>query len=68
MKELHSIVDYSQFDPAIDSAAFPGTPTSFFWTASQAPGSASQAAYVNFNGGGTGATDPTDTLNVRCVR
>ena len=34
IRELQTIVDRSAFDPAIDSVAFPNTPSAFFWSGS----------------------------------
>ncbi|MBI4740856.1 MAG: DUF1566 domain-containing protein [Betaproteobacteria bacterium] len=34
VRELHSIVDYTTFSPAIDGGAFPATPSSYFWSES----------------------------------
>ena len=45
VKELSSIADKTLNSPAIDSAAFPATPSSFFWSASP------NAIYSNYAGG-----------------
>ena len=45
VKELSSIADKSLHNPAIDSAAFPATPSGFFWSASP------NAVYSNYAGG-----------------
>jgi hypothetical protein len=42
IKELSSIVDKSRSGPAIDTSAFPATPTSLFWSSSP---------YIGFVGG-----------------
>jgi hypothetical protein len=42
VKELSSIVDRSRSGPAIDTSAFPATPTSLFWSSSP---------YIGFVGG-----------------
>ncbi|MDW7534818.1 MAG: DUF1566 domain-containing protein [Candidatus Nitrotoga sp.] len=51
LKELLSIVDSSCCNPAIDAAAFPGTPSSPFWSALPAAGEPSHAWGVNFDYG-----------------
>jgi hypothetical protein len=69
LKELQSLVDYSQTtSPAIDSTAFPGTPSRDFWSASPLAGSSSDAWYVNFDYGYSNNYDVSNTSLVRCVR
>ncbi|MEO6423687.1 MAG: DUF1566 domain-containing protein [Candidatus Nitrotoga sp.] len=51
LKELSSIVDSCRCNPAIDTAAFPGTPGSPFWSAPPAEGEPSYAWGVNFDYG-----------------
>jgi hypothetical protein len=74
IKELATLVDFDQISPAIDPAAFPGTPVDFFWSSSRfAPAGGTSAWYLDFTGGnvaygmasgvGTG-----DAYRVRCVR
>lgn len=69
--ELVSIVDYSTFDPAIDSTAFLGTiinitPDSF-WSSSPTP-STNIAWSVYFGGGDVIAIETNNNYRVRCVR
>jgi hypothetical protein len=45
VKELSSIADKNLSNPAIDSTAFPATPSGFFWSASP------NAVYSNYAGG-----------------
>ncbi|HRI65732.1 MAG TPA: DUF1566 domain-containing protein, partial [Polyangium sp.] len=52
--ELVSIVDYTKTNPAIDSAAFPNTPSEWFWTSSPWAGSGSVAWLVYFSNGNAG--------------
>jgi hypothetical protein len=74
LKELQSLVDYSQSTgPMIDSNAFSSTPSAEFWSASPLAGSPSNPWYVDFNNGHTGFAftslgGVSVTLNVRCVR
>ena len=51
VKELPSIVEERCFDPAINLAVFPNTPSSSFWSASPGGVSSSFAWNVNFNFG-----------------
>ena len=48
IRELQTIVDRSVFNPAIDKAAFPNTPASFFWSASANASITGGAWYVFF--------------------
>jgi hypothetical protein len=68
MKELQSLVDYSDkaFPTMIDSTAFPGAPSNWFWSASPLAGFPGLAWYVN--GGQTGDQDVSVASHVRCVR
>jgi Protein of unknown function (DUF1566) len=67
-RELLSLADDRIFDPAIDEAAFPGTPSSYFWSSSSYAGYSSYAWNVYFGYGGVGYYDKTNTYYVRCVR
>ena len=70
MKELQSLVDYSQATaPLIDRTAFPSTPSGTFWSSSPVAGSPSLVAwYVYFYDGRAGYYDVPISTNVRCVR
>jgi Protein of unknown function (DUF1566) len=68
LKELQTIVDYSQSNPSIDSTAFPSTPVASFWSSSPLAGSSSLAWYVSFVLGDTDSFGISNTNNVRCVR
>ncbi len=50
-KELHSIVDNSHLDPAIDTAFFPDTQASQYWSSSTDAASIGYAWDVDFYGG-----------------
>ena len=69
--ELVSIVDYSVASPspAINSTAFPGTPTAldFFWSSTPVAGSASNAWGIDTAGAVT-IQDVSGAFYVRCVR
>jgi hypothetical protein len=67
--ELASIVDLTHGQPAIDSRAFPGTPSDWFWTSSVNPVNPNGAAWsVNFSFGSP-KSDPTNSVFwTRCVR
>lgn len=75
--ELFSIVDAGRHNPAIDTEAFPNTPTDLFWSSSPyvgqipdgKPSHTTYARLVHFFRGDTevGYNAP-DTYRVRCVR
>jgi RNA polymerase sigma factor (sigma-70 family) len=69
--ELMSIVDTAESGPAIDSAAFPGTPAQFFWTSSPwaVTKTPLRAWVINFyEGMESNAAFETGTYQVRCVQ
>jgi hypothetical protein len=67
--ELLSIVDYSRKTPSINTTAFPGTPSTDFWSSSPLVGVPNYAWAVQFDTGGPGNYYPTSVPhNVRCVR
>ncbi|HEX3855477.1 MAG TPA: DUF1566 domain-containing protein [Polyangiaceae bacterium] len=71
VKELLTIVDFSQSNPAIDSSsgAFPNTPSEPFWTATPLSGSPpTNAWFVSFEDGYAGNVNLTEPNRVRCVR
>lgn len=71
--ELKSLIDYGLSDPAIDTTAFPGTPSGWFW-AGKIAGPSSVAEHlrsswiINFFDGFVEHTSRTNIYNVRCVR
>lgn len=72
-KELFSIVDKNAYTPAIDSATFPTTPTSLFWSSSPYVIDSTKALVVDFNygvvgGSGTSRNDIAYPYYVRLVR
>jgi hypothetical protein len=67
--ELESIVDYgSSTSPAVDTAAFPNTTSTAFWSSSQYIISADSAWWVMFNYSGANNAGPkSHSFSVRCV-
>lgn len=72
IRELLSLVDRkATSSPAIDTSAFPNTPTtgsSYYWSASPYQGGSSSAWDVSFSNGNSGGTGVTNGSRVRCVR
>jgi Protein of unknown function (DUF1566) len=73
MRELATIWDFSQFDPPIDEAAFPGTPLDDYWSSSSGMPVAgsyfgSGAWYLYFGIDGVNGETWTGLGRVRCVR
>ena len=68
IKELTSIVDDHVVDPSIYTTAFPGTPSTSFWSSSSHAGSPPNAWGVSFNAGHVGGYGKGFGLAVRCVR
>jgi hypothetical protein len=66
--ELESIVDDGVYNPAINSTAFPSTPSSFFWSSSPNAFNASFAWVVDFYSGSTSYYNTGNNYRVRCVR
>ncbi len=73
-RELFSLTDKGCSNPAIDSVAFPNTPSSWYWTSSPYVGYSGSAWYVDFSFGGAwyGGISYSDgrdySLAVRLVR
>jgi hypothetical protein len=66
--ELASIADWTTSAPAIDTSAFPNTPSSLFWTSSPLDGAATLGYLVDFNSGFTTYAGMGYPYGVRCVR
>jgi hypothetical protein len=66
--ELLSIVDFTRGDPAVDGAAFPSTPSDYFWTSSPVAGSPDAAWYLFFFDGNTHSMGKDAAYRARCVR
>jgi hypothetical protein len=68
IKELGSIVDRSQSGLSIDTTAFPGTPSSPYWSSTTYVGNTSWAWSVLFSSGYVWSYDKSGSYDVRCVR
>ena len=68
IKELRSIVDNTRYDPSIDTAYFPGTASSYYWSSSTNAYYAVYGWYVYFYHGSVAHGNKTLSLCVRCVR
>lgn len=68
IQELDSIVEYQCTMPAINTAVFPATPASNFWSASPYAGYATGAWNLNFNDGVHDNASKNYRLYVRLVR
>lgn len=66
--ELVSLIDYTKSFPAIDGAAFMGTPGYGFWTASNFPADTTYSWSVYFDDGDTFLNTTDNSFHVRCVR
>lgn len=67
--ELISLIDLSQYDPAIDSVAFPNSPSGSFWTCSSSAGDRACVWHVDFFTGSAHTTStPSLHFPVRLVR
>jgi hypothetical protein len=67
-KELNSIVEQRNWDPAINATVFPNTPITYFWLASPFAPDAGYAWYVNFFDGYDGVSIKGNLYAVRLVR
>jgi Protein of unknown function (DUF1566) len=66
--ELVSIIDFTRTFPAVDSSAFPDTPSDHFWTSSSVTAAGGYAWCIAFDLGDTFSAPGTDMARVRCVR
>lgn len=67
-EELHSIVDYSRFGPAIDIDYFPMTINHLYWSSSPHADNSTNAWHVYFRHGDDGVNNKSDNYYVRLVR
>lgn len=68
LRELHTLVDESRFNPSIDGSTFPGTPSASFWSSTPVASNAGLTWAVDFNVGLNWGSPVGDPLLVRCVR
>jgi hypothetical protein len=68
IRELTSIVDRRATQPAIDTAAFPGTKFDLYWSSTHAAGKPGLGWGIAFSQGDTYFQQPTYTGWVRCVQ
>ena len=68
VKELASIIDRSKRSPAIDTTAFPGTVTNWYWSSSPFVRKAGSAWVVFFGTGHVGEGTRFDEAQLRLVR
>jgi hypothetical protein len=66
--ELQSLVNYSESDPAIIGAAFPGVMPDFYWSSTADTYYLDRAWYVTFNYGGVYSDQLSVNYYVRAVR
>lgn len=67
--ELISIIDYGTFSPAINTAYFPSTVSSPYWSSTTKAGGAMFADFVHFADGTAGDYDKSGTIGyTRCVQ
>jgi hypothetical protein len=66
--ELEALVEERCLLPAINAAAFPGTPSAYFWTSSPYAGLAHAAWNVDFGFGAVNASVKSGSIHVRLVR
>jgi len=68
VKELASIADRSRVSPAIDNAAFPGAPSTPFWSSTPNVGNPFASMGVNFRDGVVDNYTRSGSYQVRLVR
>lgn len=68
IQELHSIVEYGTYNPAINSTIFPSTPSSDFWSGSPYALNSSIAWHVYFGAGSSDRSLRSYSYSVRLVR
>lgn len=69
--ELQTIVDYSRYNPAIDTSFFPGTLSSYYWSSSTPAPNDGYAWCVHFSTGsvgGIGSVHSSNKTNAHAVR
>jgi hypothetical protein len=66
--ELMGIANYGTYDPAIDTAYFPGVYASFYWSSTTYASLPSSAWYAHFYDSQANVFEKFNNFNVRCVR
>lgn len=66
--ELLSIVDYTSFNPSIDTSVFENTTSLYYWSSTTYANDITYAWYVYFNFGNSYYLTTTNNSYVRCVR
>jgi hypothetical protein len=66
--ELRSIVDYSTYNPAIDTAIFPDTVSSYYWSSTTYANDTNNAWRVSFYSGNDYSNIKYNDYYVRAVR
>ena len=66
--ELQSLVDYSVYNPSIDTIAFPGATSSSYWSSTTRADNSGYAWDVHFYDGHIHGSDKTNSCYVRAVR
>jgi len=66
-RELETIPNFGNINPAVDTSYFPATVLNFYWSASTLISNISVAWLVDLTDGDTGTQFRTFSLNVRCV-
>ncbi|OHD12835.1 MAG: hypothetical protein A2Y41_01915 [Spirochaetes bacterium GWB1_36_13] len=67
LKELLTLVNPLKSNPAIDTALFPNTVSSYYWSSSPYVSNPTSAWIVNFNNGAVYYGNMTGTFQIRCV-
>jgi hypothetical protein len=68
IKELMSLVDYGQLNPAVDPSVPGATQSGFYWSATTLAGDPGNAWLVDFDNGFVGSANKAFNLYVRAVR
>jgi hypothetical protein len=68
IKELETIVDYSIYNPSINTTYFTNTANVRYWSSTTYATSTSGAWIVNFSDGNSNHDTKTNSRYVRCVR
>lgn len=67
INELGSIVDYSAYNPSVNTAFFPSTGTSYYWSSSTSVDNNDFAWSIRFDYGNVMAVSKGSLYHVRCV-